>query len=132
LVAQEFIENPAPAIPYVKPVPGSQFSRISTGVAGDSAIALIRIPGQAGDRVGLTEQLLVLVPAGATRIEASEGGTVVGRADVTDGAALVNVRMGSPAVIQAFGPDDAPLASTQLVELTSGNHLFNEPLTADW
>jgi len=128
-VAREFTKNLSRSDPVDR---SPDFSLVSTAVTGGGAVELIRVPGRHEGRVGLTEDLLVLVPSGAVRVEASEAGAVVGRAGVVDGAAVVSVRMGSPTTVLAYGPDDAEVGLADLVEPARGERLFNELLITNW
>ncbi|MBY8873905.1 hypothetical protein K7640_18915 [Micromonospora sp. PLK6-60] len=103
----------------------------STG-SGSGELTAVRLPVRAGGHAELDDRVLVVVPKGATGVEARrpDGSTTVGT--VTDGVAVVPLPVGKQATLVARDARGTTLASAEFREPIFGPRLFGESLLSAW
>jgi hypothetical protein len=106
---------------------------VSTGWPGDSDLIAVRLPRRTGAHAELTNRVLATTPAAAVRVEALDTeGNVVARADVHDGAAVLDVGLAAAVTVRAVNANGGTVATTPFVEPAAGARLFNEPIINNW
>ncbi|SIN41017.1 hypothetical protein [Micromonospora cremea] len=111
---------------------GAEGSLVTTAVTTSATLAAVRVPAVSGGRGVLTDQLLVVPPPGAARVDVVTDGATRASADVRSGAAVLTIAVGAQVTLRALARDGTVLASAPLREPAQGEHIFNEPLVTGW
>ncbi|MEU5567648.1 hypothetical protein [Micromonospora musae] len=116
-------------------LPNAKVSLVATAVATSATLAAVRVPAISDGHAVLTNQLLVVPPPGATRVDAvvaEAPGEVRASEDVRSGAAVLTLDVGANVTLRALDRSGALLASAPLREPVDGRYIFNEPLVNAW
>ncbi len=110
-----------------------QWSLVSTGSAAEGDLIAVRVPRRAGARAELTDRVLATTPTTAVRVEALDrDGNVVAQADVTDGVAVLALRLSAAVSLNAVDANGVAVATTPFVEPKAGARVFNEKIINNW
>ncbi|MEU4678925.1 hypothetical protein [Micromonospora sp. NPDC023737] len=108
---------------------------VATAIATSTKLAAVRVPAISGGHAVLTDQLLVVPPPGAARVDAVAVGaddSVRVTGNVRNGAAVLTIDVGAKVTLRALDRNGVLLASTPLREPPHGKRIFNEPLVTAW
>jgi hypothetical protein len=110
-----------------------QWGLISTGQSDDHGLVAVRVPQRAGAHAELTDQLFVVAPTTAVRVEAvGSNGQVVAQAIASDGLSTLDLGIGRAVSVRALDVGGQPVATSTLAEPASGIRLFGEQLITNW
>jgi hypothetical protein len=110
-----------------------QWGLISTGQSDDHGLVAVRVPQRVGAHAELTDQLFVVAPTTAVRVEAvGSAGQVIAQSAVADGLAILDVGIGRPVSVRALDAAGQPVATSALSEPASGTRLFGEQFVTNW
>ncbi|GIF76982.1 hypothetical protein [Asanoa siamensis] len=98
-----------------------------------SELIAIRIPVRQDLGAIATDNMLVVAPPTAVKVEATVNGRQVWKASpLDDGAGIFNVRYRGDVTLRALDATGAVLATAPLQDRARGNYLFGEEVIANW
>jgi hypothetical protein len=106
---------------------------VTPAIATSTELVAVRVPERDGERAVLGDRVFVVGPAGTATVDAIDGsGRTVHSAQLSGGAAILTVPVGTQVTLRALDAAGQPLATTPLNDPVRGGRLFDVELTDNW
>ncbi|MFC6022723.1 hypothetical protein ACFP2T_42035 [Plantactinospora solaniradicis] len=127
-------DDPAADEPEAPASDREQWSLVSTGYTDSADLIAVRIPERDGGRAVLSDRLLVVGRSTDVSYSLTDaaGQELASARPEMPGVALLTIPLGTKATLRALDAAGTTVASTELVEFSTGRQMFGEAFVSDW